>query len=216
MSYCWFVGDPPTKPSVLSYLHNLQSTISTCICKECIVNGMQGPQSASIVTLIHVHWDLVILCTLAMLLNVGVWREIVEIGARTVKCLTSLWLRSYSNASCHTSSLKATELKYIGDPSQKYHPSWKHSSWHHNVHFVSSSFFFFVTSFKGGWVGDPEVGFGQIFQQVRRNLQWWEQTQTLYSYSPDRLSSSDLSGEIQLYWCVVHGENVICFCFIKT
>lgn len=45
-------------------------------------------------------------------------------------------------------------------------------------------------------MGDPEVGAGQIFQQVSRNLQRWEQTQTFHSDSPDRLSSSDFPGEI--------------------
>lgn len=56
-----------------------------------------------------------------------------------------------------------------------------------------------ILSSKGGRVGDPEIGAGQIFQQVSRNLQRWEQTQTLYSDSPDRLSTSDFPGEIHLY-----------------
>lgn len=74
----------------------------------------------------------------------------------------------------------------------------------------------FFFSSKGGRVGDPEVGAGQIFKQICRNLQRWEQTQTLNCYSPDWLSSSDLSGEIQIHRCVEHGENVIRFRVIKT
>lgn len=56
-------------------------------------------------------------------------------------------------------------------------------------------------------MGDPEVGPGQIFQQVSRNLQRWEQTQTFDSDSPDRLSSCDFPGET-LCLSVIHGENV--------
>lgn len=62
----------------------------------------------------------------------------------------------------------------------------------------------FLSSIGGG-VGGPEVGASQIFQQISRNLQRWEQAQTFYSDSPDRLSSSDFSGEIQLYWYCVCG-----------
>ena len=56
-----------------------------------------------------------------------------------------------------------------------------------------------ILSSKGGRVGDPEIGAGQIFQQVRRNLQRREQAQTLHSHRPDRLPSSNFPGEIRLY-----------------
>lgn len=47
-------------------------------------------------------------------------------------------------------------------------------------------------------MGDPETGTGQIFQQVGRYLQRWEQAQTIDSDSPDWLSSSGLPGETDL------------------
>lgn len=53
-------------------------------------------------------------------------------------------------------------------------------------------------SLQGGWMGDSEVGAGQIFQQVGRDLQWREQTQTVYSHRPDWLSSRDFPGEMHV------------------
>lgn len=52
---------------------------------------------------------------------------------------------------------------------------------------------------EGGRVGDPEVGAGQVFEQVGGDLQRREQTQTFHSDGPDRRSSGDFSGEIRLY-----------------
>ena len=62
----------------------------------------------------HVISDLSISCTRA--LPRIVWRVIVEIAGGTVKYLSSLWLGSYSDASCHALSLKATELKSVKCP----------------------------------------------------------------------------------------------------
>lgn len=53
-------------------------------------------------------------------------------------------------------------------------------------------------SLKGGRMGDSEVGAGQIFQQVSRDLQWRQQTQTVYSHRSDWLSSCDFPGKIHV------------------
>lgn len=47
-------------------------------------------------------------------------------------------------------------------------------------------------------MGEPETGPGQVHKQVSRDLQWWEQTQTVHSHRPDRGPSRPFPGKMQL------------------
>lgn len=63
----------------------------------------------------------------------------------------------------------------------------------------ASLILFFVFSFQGGPVGEPETGAGQVHQQVSRDLQRWEQTQAVHSHCPNRGPSRPFSGKMQLH-----------------
>lgn len=60
--------------------------------------------------------------------------------------------------------------------------------------------FFFSIFFKGGRVGDQEVGAGPIRQQVGGNVQRREQTQTVHGDGSDRMPPCDFPGERSLYF----------------
>lgn len=61
-----------------------------------------------------------------------------------------------------------------------------------------------VFLFKGGPVGDPETGAGQVCQQVCRDVERREQTQAVHGHRPDWGPSRAFSGKMQLHVTSCH------------
>lgn len=68
-----------------------------------------------------------------------------------------------------------------------------------SVGLVFRFFFSFSFLFKGGPVGNPETGAGQVCQQVSRDVKRREQTQAVHSHRPDWGPSCAFSGKSQLH-----------------
>lgn len=59
--------------------------------------------------------------------------------------------------------------------------------------------FFFLYFFKGGPVGDPETGAGQVCQQVSRDVERREQAQAVHCHCPDWRPSCAFPGKMQFH-----------------